>query len=141
MNDHSLAECTLRARIVATIARNTVAFVWCYHGLIPKLLVPDPNEFLMTERMGCPAEYAVFVTRAAAVVEILLAIVIVARPRDKWPLYLTIFLMLVAFVGVALGMPELLTEAFNPVTLNQLVIAMCAIALVADADSNPKDRQ
>jgi hypothetical protein len=41
--------------LVYSIARSTLAFIWFYHGLIPKLLRRDPIELDLLSRIGTPA--------------------------------------------------------------------------------------
>lgn len=116
--------------LVYTFARTGVAFVWLYHGLVPKLLFHNADEVRMTVRMAIHGLSAHTLTILAGWAEIGFAGIVLLLWRSRWPLGLTIFLMLLALLGVAVSSPEYLTAAFNPVTLNLLVSALAAIALL-----------
>jgi Domain of unknown function (DUF4166) len=63
---------TLRAAMIHAGARIGLAAVFGFHGLVPKLLWPDPDELLMLQNAGVPA---------ATVGSALLAMGILARRR------------------------------------------------------------
>jgi hypothetical protein len=52
----------------------------------------------------------------------------------RWPLLLTVILMVVATIGVAIHSAPFLLAAFNPVSLNLAVIALAGIGLLAGRD-------
>ena len=112
-----------------SLSRATLAFVWLYHGLVPKLLFRNIDEALMVRDgvLGMPPHTAVTV---AGWSEIGFALVILLAWRSRWPLGLSILLMIVATVGVGLMSPMWLTYAFNPVTLNLSVGILATVALL-----------
>jgi peptidoglycan/LPS O-acetylase OafA/YrhL len=67
----------------------------------------------------------------AGTLEVCFGILVLLLWKSRWPLWVTILLMMLALVGVAVSSPEYLTGAFNPVTLNLSVAALAAIALLA----------
>jgi uncharacterized membrane protein len=111
------------------LSRSTLAFVWFYHGLVPKLLFRNIDEALMVRDgvLGMLPHTAVTV---AGWFEIAFAFVILFAWRSRWPLGLSILLMLVGTAGVGLTSPQYLTHAFNPVTLNLSVAALATVALL-----------
>ncbi len=118
----------LRENRVYTIARSAVAFVWIWHGLVPKLIANDPVEASPLLDLGFDRETAWGIVTASGIGEIIFGLLILILWRQKWPLLLTIVAMSGLLLGVFGTSPELLLGAFNPVTLNLSVIALAAIA-------------
>ena len=111
------------------IARIIVSFSWIYHGLFPKLVHIAPLEKQMTASFGFSAEYSYLITKAAGVGEILFGITLLLFYRHK-PLVVLNILALVGLLGfVAIMQPQLLIEAFNPVTTNISLVALSVILL------------
>lgn len=107
---------------INTIARVTLAFVFAYHGLVPKILWLSPVEASLTNAHNLDA---VIVSPIAGIFEIILALCILLLKNSLAPIYLAIVLLLILLLDVLLIMPSLLIEAFNPVTINiaSIVIA------------------
>ncbi len=120
-------ETSLNWAWVYALARCAVAFIWVWHGLVPKLIAHDAAERLMLAQAGLPAGVVVPI----GVAEILFGVVILLLWRSRWPLAATVAAMLGALLSVAWRSPQFLTAAFNPVTLNLPVIALCVIAWLA----------
>ena len=114
---------------IYSIARGALVFVWLYHGLVPKLLFRNVDEFRMMSRV--PGISTVAGVALAGLLEVCFGIVMLLLWKSRWPLWLTILFMMLAMVGVAISSPEYLSGAFNPVTLNLSVAALAAIALLA----------
>ncbi len=121
---------TLSAQRALTdaIARLTLAFIWLYHALIPKLLVTHPRELQITAAVtpdwaGNP-ETVVFI---AGLLEILFAASYLLFWTRRWPYVLGLTAVLAATIPTLITSPQLFTEPFNPVTL---VIAMVALSLL-----------
>lgn len=121
---------TLRIALVHAIARWSVALVWVWHGLVPKLIAHHPDEALLLTNAGFSPRFADTAVIVAGVCEILLGLCIVARWKSRWPMVATVLLMIAATIGVALHSPDFLAKAFNPVTLNLLMISSASIALL-----------
>lgn len=119
--------------LVYAISRGTMAFIWFYHGLVPKLLYHDKIELDLLGRIA-PPNVLHSITTVAGVVEIIFALLLLLLWRQTWLLWLTVILMLCGIPAVALTSPEYLHAAFNPVTLNMSLAAFAAIALVARRD-------
>lgn len=116
--------------VVYCIARLVVAFIWFYHGLVPKLLFPNSDELAMLRNVGIQAPDVLRAAFFAGLVELCVALAVVVFWRSKWPLWFTICAMIAALVGVSIRSPAYLTAAFNPVTFNLTVAALAAIALL-----------
>lgn len=123
----------LERTLIHWIARGALAFVWLYHGVVPKL-VASAGEIDVATRTGVPAAVAPTFVVAAAIAEILLALALVAA-KDARP-----FLILSAVLGVGLALvtgatvPELLTAPFQPVTIGVAMAALAAVGLLTARD-------
>jgi hypothetical protein len=117
--------------IIYALARGTMAFIWLYHGLVPKLLFHDRIELDLLNRIGtAPAEVNTAVT-LAGFGEIAFALLLIILWRQHWLLWATVILMLAGIPVVALTAASYLAAAFNPLTLNVSLAALASIAIVA----------
>ncbi len=112
------------------LCRAAVAFVWFYHGLVPKLLGPAPDELLMDRAFGLTGNAAVHLAYAAGTCEIIFAVVVLRVRHREWPLWLTIAAMVGLLMFAAWSAPSLLSGAFNPVSTNVCVAALSGVALL-----------
>jgi hypothetical protein len=124
-------EVSRNAALTYSIARGMLAFIWFYHGLVPKLLRHDAIEADLLSRIGIPASRLSMAVDAAGWIEIAFAVLLIVLWGSTWPLWLTIVLMIVGILAVAISGPAYLGAAFNPVTLNLALASFSAIALVA----------
>ena len=108
-------------------ARLSLAFIWLYHGVVPKVLAPA-GEVALATKTGVPPSLAPAFVVAAAAVEIALglALLLVRDPRPLLALS-TVLAIGLAIVTTALA-PELLVAPFQPITLG---VAMAGLALAA----------
>lgn len=84
----------------------------------------------MTASIGLSNELSYAVTKAAGVGEVIFGILLFIFYKNKALILLNIF-GLVALLGfVAILQPQLLIEAFNPVTTNLTLIGLSVIVLV-----------
>lgn len=108
------------------IARGGLAFMFAYHGLVPKLLWLSQGERTMIQAHGIE-QVQVFAT-LAGVGEIVLAVWILLSPCSAWPIAVAAAALAGLLVDVAVFSPAMLREAFNPVSLNVAGLALCAVA-------------
>ena len=127
LEDGQTPEASLAWATVYALARTTVALVWLWHGLVPKVIARDAAERLMLQQAGLPASLMAPVGFA----EIAFGIVVLFAWRRRWPLVATVAAMLLALLAVGLRSPQFVLAAFNPVTLNLSVIALCVVAWIA----------
>jgi hypothetical protein len=115
-----------------------LAFVFCYHGLIPKIFFPSEIEFMFVKLHGLPIDALLF-SQVAGVFEIILAGLIVIMRHTLWPVYIAMFLLIALLIDVAIVMPELLVEAFNPVSINTAGIALAVIIMISQQSNLSKN--
>lgn len=114
------------------IARYIVSFSWLYHGIFPKLVHIAPLEKLMTASIGLSEELSYFVTKSAGFGEVIFGIIIFIFYKNKSIILLNIFALVGLLLTVAVLQPQLLIEAFNPVTTNITIIGLSLILLNKD---------
>jgi hypothetical protein len=120
--------------LVYALSRGTMAFIWFYHGLVPKLLYHDHAELDLLSRIGTAPGNLHAAATLAGVVEILFAVMLIILWRHSWPLWTTLALMLIGIPVVAISAPEYLTAAFNPLTLNISLAVLALIAIIVKRD-------
>ena len=124
---------TLERSLVHWIGRGTLAFIWLFHGIVPKLLAPAGEIDLVT-RTGIPSPLAPSLVLAAAAFEIALGVGILVL-RDVRPL---LALSSVLAIGLAVvtsaRMPELVVAPFQPITLGAAMVGLALVAVAADRD-------
>ena len=112
------------------IARFIISFSWLYHGIFPKLVHIAPLEKLMTSSLGLSNELSYLVTKSAGVGEVIFGVLFFIFYRNKTIVYLNIIGLSGLLCFVAILQPQLLIEAFNPVTTNISLIGFSLILLV-----------
>ena len=106
-----------------------LGFSWIYHGLFPKLITVAPLEKALTGSFGFSAEVSTLITKSAGISEILFGAAIIAFYRTKALIWLNIAALLALLAFVAIQMPVLLIEAFNPVTTNLALVGLSYVLL------------
>ena len=111
------------------VSRVTLAFIFIYHGLVPKIIWLSSVEVSLTNahNFGLSAE---LISTIAGVMEILLGLSIVLLRRSLAPIYIAIIMLVALLVDVAFVMPMLLVDAFNPVTINVASIVIGYIVVI-----------
>jgi hypothetical protein len=122
--------------LIHALVRITVAFVWIWHGLIPKLLFHSPDELLTLREAHVSTHWLPLVGAAEITIGLLNLITWNLRPV----LLLDALCMMLLVSCVAIFSPEYLTTGFNPITLNLSVFVLCVIGWLASA-SMPSARR
>jgi hypothetical protein len=116
--------------LILGICRFTVAFVWLYQGLVPKLLGPHADELAMNAALGLVGEERVWLSYAGGSLEVLLGIALLVFYRQRWPWLASLAGMLVLYVFTLVLAPAFVIAAFNSTTVNLSVAALSLIALL-----------
>lgn len=120
-------------RIIYRLARGTVAGVWIYSGLVPKVLFRDWSEMTLLRESGVDTPLLPYVTNSVGFLEILFGLATLVLWKRHWPLWMTVGVMAGALISVAQHSPRMLHAAFNPVTTNGMLIVLALVALWAGA--------
>lgn len=126
---------SLRTAAIHALATLALAFVWIYQGVIPKLWFAHTSEAAMLADAGVPLQLVPRALKVVGVGEIALGAMTLWFTRTKWPYLITILLMVAASAAVAVNSPTRLTAAFNPVSLNALMLVMAFIGLLTYRDA------
>ena len=115
------------------IARMSLAFIFIYHGLVPKLLADDPVEIAMSHQLSVwLAPYVhvsqSLITKSAGIAEVVFGVMILLLPNQRWLLVLAIIALAGLLVMSLYLIPSLASGAFNPVTTNVAGMALAWIA-------------
>ena len=120
-----------RQALIHAVARVGLAFVFAYHGLVPKLLYQHTDEIAMLRDAGISQSGVVPTLMTVGAVELLLAVCLFLFWRRRWPAALSLALMVMATITVAAASPRFLTAAFNPISINVAVASLAVIDLIA----------
>jgi hypothetical protein len=112
------------------LSRVSIAFIWFYHGLVPKLINRNQDELKMLSDAGIATPKLLGALSLLGFIEICLALIFIIFWKARWPLWFTLAAMLLATLGVAITSPGYLTGAFNPLTLNLAVATLAVVGLL-----------
>lgn len=121
----------LRHTIARSAARCTVAFVFAYQGLVPKILQQTADAQSVLRKEWLSSSQVVLTNALLAYGELFFALCLVVFWRARWPVFVVIGLMVAATAGVALNPARHLGAVFNPVALNLTIIALGIVDLLA----------
>jgi len=113
------------------VARTILGLSWIYQGLFPKLFTVAPLEQAMTATVGLSEPLSYSLTKTAGVLEVLMGLALLHYYRSSKLIIANIIILLALCGFVALQLPVLLVEAFNPVTTNIPLIGLSFILLRA----------
>ncbi len=122
---------SLERSILHGLARATLAGIWIYQGLVPKLIFPNTGELSILRASGLAGGVEQQLLAAVGWAEAAFGLLLLLRWRSRWPLWATLLLMPLLLIGAAAGSPGLLAAPFNPLTLNAALAALAATALIA----------
>ena len=120
-------ENSLTFAVLHAAARLTVAAIWIWHGLVPKLLFRHADEQEMLADSGISPRFLPVVGAA----ELLFGLALLLPRTPPALLLLSAAAMPPATLAVAHRSPRFLRAAFNPLTLNLAVAALSLIAFAA----------
>lgn len=129
--DHAPGSASKQLATVHAVARVTLAFVFLWHGLVPKLLFKHPDELALMRDSGLSAAGAARAVMVIGVAEVVYAIVLLLAWRVRALLLAATVAMVVITPGIVFGSPRFIPAAFTPVTLNLCVAVLGVIGWMA----------
>jgi hypothetical protein len=125
---------SLRSSLIHAMARTVIAFIWLYHGLIPKLIFLSQDEVALLTNSGFLPDAARVAVRLLGIGEIVLGLAMLVGWHWRWLFLVNVGLLCLATLGVIITSPQYLIEAFNPITLNLTTITLALIGLAISSD-------
>jgi hypothetical protein len=116
--------------LVYGLSRLTIAFIWLYHAVVPKLLYHNPDELRMLADAGVPSSHLLSFVSLIGWLEVCFAVILIIFWKARWPLWCTIAAMCAATLAVGIYSPAYLSAAFDPLTLNLAVAVLAVIGLL-----------
>ena len=101
----------------------SLAFLWGYQGLVPKILFINPDEIAIWQTFGLSYAQAQLAGRGSGILECIFALLFLLS-SSKYLHYLSIFSLVFLFALVAFLIPDSLIRAFNPVVMNLAMISL-----------------
>jgi hypothetical protein len=120
--------------VVHAVGRVTLAVIFLYQGLIPKIVYRHPSEIRMLTDAGLEMTTADRALAAIGVAEVALGVVLLIAWHARSPLVVILALMAFALAALPVTSPWALVGAFNPVALNAAVAALAFITWQTSRD-------
>ena len=122
------------------LARFTLAFIFIYQGLVPKLIFLDKTELYINQKHLdlLPAQNfidAVLMAQLAGIGEIMLGLLLIIFHRKNWPVWFSFGFFGFLLLDIIVLAPELLTGAFNPLSTNIAGMLLAYMAIQPKVNS------
>ena len=124
----------LERSVVYGVARLTLAFIWLYQGVVPKLLFRNTGELVLLQHSHLFPGREATILSLVGVAEIFFGALLLWRWNERFPLLLNIILLVALGAGALLSQPAVFVAPFNPLTLNLAMVALSVVALVSAHD-------
>jgi hypothetical protein len=125
---------SLERSVLYSTVRLTLAFIWIYQGLFPKLLFRDSGELAILQHTHLFPGYEPTMLSLVGLGEILFGCLLVWRWHSRRLLLLNILLLVVLGAGALLSQPRIFVAPFNPLTLSLAMIALSIVGLLSAHD-------
>lgn len=106
----------------------TLAFLWIYQGLVPKLLFINADEINIWQSFGLSYTWAVWAGQFSGIIEIMFGSLFIFL-QHKFLHYCSILGLILLLVLVAFLIPDSFIRGFNPVVMNIAMISLSIIYL------------
>jgi len=113
------------------ISRVSISAIWFYHGLVPKIIYGNDQEVLMNNALA-PFAAERLALLLSGLSEIIMAILCLVLYRNRFLAKLTALFAVAMTIALALTLPTLFQNAFNPFTLNLALVALAAINVASN---------
>ena len=117
--------------VINILATVSLALVWFYQGLVPKILFPDAGEAQLFEA-ATSFDAQPYALTILGVAEMLFGLLILIFWKKRWPFMLNVVAMVPLALGGLLGDGLAFVRPFNPVSLNLSLLVLALISLFAN---------
>lgn len=125
---------SMRRWLIYLAARLTLALVFVYQGLVPKLALRHPEELAMIRSVGLGDSASRTICIGIGIAEVLLGLLLILAWSASWPIWIILAGMPVTALAVGFSTPARLVAPFNPIALNLSVFALAAVTLLGGRD-------
>lgn len=109
----------------------SLAILWIYQGVVPKLIFQVHEEHIFWQALGVQDSWISFMIQLSGIVEVIFGLLFIisnALTPSKRLHYLNILAMIFFCIVVMILYPQYYAAAFNPFVMN---IAMAVLSIVA----------
>lgn len=117
-----------RLALVHGVARLALAGIFAWHGFVPKLLGPAPDELALVTSVGFGDPGAMVV--ALGIGELGLAAGLLLAWHRRWPVVATVAFVAVTLPLVAVASPGTVIDAFGPVSVDVGILGLAIVDLL-----------
>ena len=121
-------EVSIMLAAIHAIARVSIAGIWIWHGVVPKLLFSNLDERLMLMQSGVSLSLLPWIGGG----EIVFGVVMLLGWRWRGLFIANLMVMAAALATVAVMSPQYLRGAFNPVMLNLASMALSLVGFLSE---------
>ncbi|WP_020616896.1 DoxX-like family protein [Paenibacillus daejeonensis] len=119
---------TIRDAVAHYVLVLLVGLLWCYQGLMPKLLYPDSGELALLTGTGWATGYERQLLNALGWAQVIWGLLVVLLHRKRW-VYIVSALAIMGLTFPAIWtQPELLQQPFQPLTTGLAMLGCCLAA-------------
>lgn len=105
-----------------------VMLLWCYEGIVPKLLFPEAGELFIMKQTGWFEGMELQMVQLLGIGEIGFGLLTAYCHRKTGMLFAQIIVLLALTLPAILFSPELLRSPFNPLTVTLPMLGLCMTA-------------
>ena len=120
-----------RLAAIHAVARVTLALVFLWHGLVPKLLFRHADELALLRDSGLSASAAARMVTIVGIAEVVYGIALLALWRVRALFLPAAIAMVLITPGILANSPRFIPAAFTPVTLNLCVAVLAIVGWIA----------
>ncbi|MFF3925222.1 DoxX-like family protein [Paenibacillus lactis] len=112
----------------------TLALLWIYEGLVPKLLFPEGGELEMLQHIGWWSGQERAILGMLGVFEICIGLISLTFHKSRWWYRLESVLLAGLMLGALIPEPAWLKAPFNPLLLSGTMLVLCLLASWSSTD-------
>ncbi|WP_127592367.1 DoxX-like family protein [Paenibacillus lautus] len=125
---------TIPKALIHALSVLMLVILWCYEGLVPKLLFPEAGELDLLRQSGLAGGQEGLVLTFLGITEIGVGLLTLLFHKSRLWYRLQILLLSVLMLGAWMTAPQLMKAPFNPLTLSGSMMGLCFMALLSAAD-------